>query len=57
MKITVPHLDGRGIVVEVPAGSVRHGATQTVAGEGMPIRKKPGTKGDMIVKFDVEAPG
>ncbi|WIA38190.1 hypothetical protein OEZ86_001539 [Tetradesmus obliquus] len=51
-SVTVPLLDGRSIVVPVVA-PVTPGSTKVVAGEGMPISKKPGTKGDLHVKFDV----
>lgn len=57
-KKTVEHLDGRKLQVPVPSGIVKPGATVTVPGEGMPIRKEGSTKkkGDMIVKFDVQFP-
>jgi len=53
IKITVPHLDGRSVVVQVSTGEVKHAGTKVIKGEGMPIRKAPGTNGDMIIEFDV----
>ncbi|RPD75003.1 DnaJ-domain-containing protein [Lentinus tigrinus ALCF2SS1-7] len=57
-KQVVEHLDGRKLQVPPPAGIVKPGATTTISGEGMPVRKA-GTvkqKGDMIVKWDVMFP-
>jgi len=54
LKITVPHLDGRSIAVQTAPGELRHGSSKTIAGEGMPIRKQPGSKGNMIIKFEVQ---
>jgi DnaJ family protein A protein 2 len=56
LKITVPHMDGRQVTVQVTAGDVRHNGTKVIQGEGMPIRKKPGSKGDMRVIYDVAPP-
>jgi DnaJ-class molecular chaperone len=50
--VSVQLLDGRSIVVPV-AAPVSPGSTKVVAGEGMPIGKQPGVKGDLRVKFDV----
>jgi DnaJ family protein B protein 4 len=50
--VSVELLDGHSIVVPVVA-PVNPGSTKVVAGEGMPISKKPGTKGDLRVKFNV----
>ncbi|WIA33709.1 hypothetical protein OEZ86_006827 [Tetradesmus obliquus] len=38
------------------AQPVSHGSERVVAGEGMPISKAPGGKGDLHVKFEVEFP-
>jgi DnaJ-class molecular chaperone len=50
--VSVQLLDGRSIVVPVEA-PVNPGSTKVVTGEGMPISKRPGAKGDLRVKFDV----
>lgn len=55
---TVDALDGRKLQVPIPSGIVRPGATTTVSGEGMPIRKEGSAKkkGDLIVKWEVVFP-
>lgn len=57
-KKPVEALDGRKLQVPIPSGIVKPGATTTVSGEGMPIRKEGSTKkkGDMIVKWDIVFP-
>ena len=51
-------LDGRKLQVPVPSGIVKPGATTTVPGEGMPIRKEGSAqkKGDLLVKWEVVFP-
>lgn len=50
-------LDGRRLQVPAPIGIVKPGAETRIPGEGMPIRKGGvKTKGDLIVKWDVEFP-
>ncbi|KAI8887621.1 hypothetical protein K501DRAFT_175216 [Backusella circina FSU 941] len=56
-KVIVTHLDGRGIHVKHPAGSViKPGMVKRIPNEGMPTYKRPDTRGDLYVKFDVEFP-
>ncbi|KAG0215346.1 hypothetical protein BGX28_000086 [Mortierella sp. GBA30] len=56
-KILITHLDGRGIHVEQPAGSViRPGDVKKITGEGMPHFKRPIDKGDLYITFEVEFP-
>ncbi|KAF9431409.1 hypothetical protein BGZ76_000336 [Entomortierella beljakovae] len=56
-KILLTHLDGRGIHVEQPAGTViKPGHVKKIVGEGMPYFKRPMTKGDLYITFDVEFP-
>ncbi|KAF9946475.1 hypothetical protein BGZ72_000292 [Mortierella alpina] len=56
-KILITHLDGRGIHVEQPAGSViRPGDVKKIIGEGMPHFKRPIDKGDLFITFEVEFP-
>ncbi|KAL0084757.1 hypothetical protein F4703DRAFT_1737370 [Phycomyces blakesleeanus] len=53
----ITHLDGRGIRVFHPAGSViKPGMVKRIPHEGMPIYKRPDDRGDLYVKFDVEFP-
>ncbi len=54
-SITLKHLDGHPVTV--PIRSVTQpGQVVVVSGEGMPVSKKPGQKGDLIVKCDVTFP-
>jgi len=50
LKITVPHLDGRSITVTMSSAELR----KVIIGEGMPIRKMPGSKGNMIIHLEVQ---
>ncbi|KAJ3098850.1 hypothetical protein HDU96_010925 [Phlyctochytrium bullatum] len=54
----VETLDGRGLEVKGGAGSqvVKPGDEMVVRGEGMPISKIPGRKGDLIIAFKVKFP-
>lgn len=51
----IPALDGRAIKQKID-GVVTPGASKIVPGEGMPVSKYPGTKGDLIVTFDIVYP-
>lgn len=53
--IIVPTLDGRNIRLECTE-IIKPGATRTIHGAGMPISKKPGEHGDLIVEFDIVFP-
>ncbi|GMF15125.1 unnamed protein product [Phytophthora lilii] len=53
--LTIKTLDGRE--VPVPLGGVISPGTQMViAGEGMPLQKRPSQRGNLVVKFDVQFP-
>jgi len=52
--LNITTLDDRRLSVKVDYA--KPGDVKVVAGEGMPISKSPGTKGDLIVKFDVRFP-
>eukprot|EP00271_Cylindrocystis_brebissonii_P003181 TRINITY_DN13935_c0_g1_i1.p1 TRINITY_DN13935_c0_g1~~TRINITY_DN13935_c0_g1_i1.p1 ORF type:complete len:355 (+),score=59.39 TRINITY_DN13935_c0_g1_i1:223-1287(+) len=53
--LTLKTLDGRKL--EVAVGEViSPGLEKVLAGEGMPIAKEPGKKGNLRVKFDVKFP-
>ncbi|KAK9090610.1 hypothetical protein Sjap_023787 [Stephania japonica] len=54
-NLNLPTLDGRTIYVPV-TDIVRPGYEMIVSGEGMPISKEPGKKGDLRIKFDVKFP-
>lgn len=52
---SVRQLDGR--VIQFSCNEViKPGFRKTIPGEGMPISKSPGNKGDMIIDFDVVFP-
>ncbi|KAG9068845.1 hypothetical protein KI688_011131 [Linnemannia hyalina] len=53
----VKTLDGRSLPVSASSSKITQpGQEERFPGEGMPISKKPGQKGDLIVKFDVKFP-
>ena len=54
-SLQIPTLDNRVISVACPE-VVSPFYEKTVGGEGMPISKKPGQKGDMVVKFHILFP-
>ena len=51
----VPTLDGRQLDV-VMEGVAHPNAIKVVRGEGMPISKSPGTRGDLRIHFDIIFP-
>jgi DnaJ family protein B protein 4 len=54
---TVKTLDGRTLPVSASGSRViQPGQEERFPGEGMPITKKPGEKGDMVVKYVVKFP-
>jgi len=53
--VEVPTLDNR--ILQVAVRDVVHPKyTQVIKGEGMPISKEPGTRGDLILTFDIVWP-
>lgn len=48
-------LDGRTIALPV-RDILTPSSAKLVKGEGMPISKEPGQKGDLLVKFDIQFP-
>eukprot|EP00891_Asterochloris_glomerata_P005248 jgi/Astpho2/5248/Aster-04822 len=53
--VHVKHLDDRTLPVQLTE-VVYPGYERRIPGEGMPISKQPGKKGDMIIHFDVKFP-
>lgn len=54
-KIDIRTLDGRTLTVPV-TDVAQPGSSKVVKGEGMPVSKSPGQKGDLIIKFTVQFP-
>lgn len=52
----VEQLDGRRLTLPLGDSVVTPGSERRLAGEGMPVSKSPGQKGDLVVKFDVTFP-
>ena len=56
-RILLKHLDGRGIKVSSPPRKIiKPDTCIIVRGEGMPVYKSPGQKGDLYVIISVEMP-
>lgn len=56
-KFTIPHLDGRVLVVEsAPGEIIKPNDIRSIEGEGMPIRGNPLKKGKLYVEFKIEFP-
>lgn len=53
---SVKTLDGRQLPVSSSSRVIQPGQEERYPGEGMPISKKPGQKGDLIVKYVVKFP-
>jgi len=54
-KRTVTTIDGKNLVIE-KAGPTQPGSSDVYPGLGMPISKKPGQRGNFIVKYNVKFP-
>ncbi|KAF9881206.1 dnaJ heat shock family protein [Colletotrichum karsti] len=54
-KRTVTTIDGKQLNIE-KNGPTQPGSTDKYPGLGMPISKKPGTRGDFIIKYNVKFP-
>eukprot|EP01102_Stenamoeba_stenopodia_P002012 TRINITY_DN11803_c0_g1_i1.p1 TRINITY_DN11803_c0_g1~~TRINITY_DN11803_c0_g1_i1.p1 ORF type:complete len:410 (+),score=88.69 TRINITY_DN11803_c0_g1_i1:264-1493(+) len=56
-KFSVPHLDGRVLVVQSPPDRViEPGDILAIPNEGMPHHRRPDDKGRLIIKFNVKFP-
>ncbi|KAG7377394.1 hypothetical protein PHYBOEH_000887 [Phytophthora boehmeriae] len=53
--LTIRTLDGRSLPVRLD-GVVAPGSKKVIAGEGMPLQKRPTQRGNLIVEFDVAFP-
>lgn len=53
--LTIPTLDGRSLPVPITE-VVSPSTTKTIRGEGMPVSKTPGSKGDLKISFDIVFP-
>jgi len=54
---TIKHLDDRVLLLKTDKGDViTPGEIRMIAGEGMPIHKRPYEKGNLYIKFNVEFP-
>lgn len=56
VKVRVAALDGSTVEVDVSEGGIYPGLTRTLKGKGMPVSKREGQFGDLIVEFDVIFP-
>lgn len=52
----VKALDGRSIDLPLGSGPVQPGSKLILRGEGMPVSKQPGHKGDLVVIVKVVLP-
>ncbi len=54
-SVIIPTIEGKHISIHLK-DIVRPDTVRTFPGQGMPISKHPGQRGDLIVKFDIEFP-
>ena len=54
-RMDVPALDGRTLSLAVPE-VITPGYEKRIKGEGMPLSKAPGQRGDLLLRFDVAFP-
>ncbi len=55
-SVSVPTIDGRRIELQLGDRVVAPGSTRVIRGEGMPISKQPGQRGDLVVKLKPQFP-
>jgi len=53
--LQIPTIDGRVLAVQLNE-VIQPGTQKRIPGEGLPLPKSPGQRGDMIVTFEVEFP-
>jgi DnaJ family protein B protein 4 len=56
VKINLPTLDGNNIEVLIRDVVIKPGYSKVFPGRGMPIPERPGSYGDLIIKFDIQWP-
>ena len=54
-KRTITTIDGKNLSVE-KAGPTQPGSSDSYPGLGMPVSKKPGQRGNFILKYNVKFP-
>jgi len=54
-KRTVTTIDGKNLNID-KSGPTQPGSTESYPGLGMPISKKPGQRGNFIIKYNVKFP-
>merc|ERR1719230_1435641 len=54
-SIPVPTLDARSLSIPCPE-VVSPGYEKEIGGEGMPLSKKPGTRGNLVIRFNIVFP-
>lgn len=54
-SVEVPTLDGRVLSIPCPE-VVCPGYEKAIPGEGMPVSKKPGTRGKLVIRFSIVFP-
>jgi len=55
-RFSVQTLDGRTLELDTAGAVVRPGGVKLMAGEGMPVSRQPGTRGNLQVRFEVQFP-
>lgn len=55
-SISVNGIDGRPIHLPIAEGAQKTSFTKVVRGQGMPISKEPGKRGDLLVHLEVAMP-
>jgi DnaJ-class molecular chaperone len=55
ITMEVKSLDGRVLSLAVPE-VIKPGHSKSIAGEGMPISKAPGQRGNLVIRFEVAFP-
>eukprot|EP00998_Keelungia_sp_KM082_P005744 NODE_2043_length_1151_cov_163.349609_g2026_i0.p1 GENE.NODE_2043_length_1151_cov_163.349609_g2026_i0~~NODE_2043_length_1151_cov_163.349609_g2026_i0.p1 ORF type:complete len:337 (+),score=63.99 NODE_2043_length_1151_cov_163.349609_g2026_i0:22-1011(+) len=57
LSFPLQHLDGRTLLVKLAEGDlVKPGSVKCVQNEGMPHKRNPFSKGNLLIKFEVEMP-
>lgn len=54
--LTIPTLAGSNVTIDCSNQIIKPDTVKTLQGYGLPFPKNPSTKGDLIVKFDIQFP-